>query len=123
MLDPKLSVLVRVDPHGQHLHLVVTGCLTAANQQGLHPVIDRARTLIPAAEVLVDLRSCAPVEPVAVELLRAGIVQQRTDRAGATVEIVLPDPQTVAATAPVQRPGAVRPGEDAAGSLVGRGTR
>lgn len=109
MLDPKLSVLVHVNLHGQHLHLVVTGCMTAANQQGLHPVIGRARTLIPAAEVLVDLRSCAPVEPAAVELLRA--------------EIVLPDRQPVAATMPAQRPGAVRPGEDAAGSLVGWGVR
>lgn len=123
MLDPKLSVLVRVDLHGQHLRLVVIGCLTAANQQGLHPVIDRARTLIPAAEVFLDLRSCAPVEPAAVELLRAGIAQQRTDRSGGTVEIVLPDPQPVAATMPAQRPGAVRPGEDAAGDLLGPGAR
>lgn len=121
MLDPKLSVLVRVDLDGRRLRLVVTGCLTAADQQGLHPVIGRARTLTPAAEVRVDLSACASVEPAAVELLRAEIVQQRTGRSGGTVEVVLPEPVTT--TAAAQRPGAVRPGEDAAGDLLGPGAR
>lgn len=92
MPDPKLSVLVRVDLDGRHLCLVVTGALTSADQQGLHPVIRRARTLTPAAEVALDLRACTPLEPAAVELLRGGIEQECRDRPGGTVEIVLPEP-------------------------------
>ena len=80
--DPKLSVLVRVDLDGRRLRLIVTGCLSAANQQALHPVIERARTLTPAAEVLVDLTAGGPPEPAAVALLRAGIDQQCRDRPG-----------------------------------------
>jgi hypothetical protein len=90
--DPKLSVLVRVDLDGRRLRLIVTGCLSAANQQGLHPVIDRARTLTPAAEVVLDLSTCTPADPAAVALLRAGIEQQGCDRPGGAVEIVAPEP-------------------------------
>lgn len=92
MPDPKLSVLVRVDLDGRHLRLIVTGCLTVANQQGLHPVIERARTLTPtsAVEVLVDLTAADLSEPAAVEVLRAGIEQQCRDRPGGTVGLVLP---------------------------------
>ncbi|MEX5305640.1 hypothetical protein RF644_07730 [Kocuria sp. CPCC 205258] len=92
MSDPKLSVLVRVDLDGRHLRLIVTGCLSAANQQALHPVIERARTLTPAAEVLVDLTAGDPPEPAAVTLLRAGIDQQCRDRPGGRVQLVLPEP-------------------------------
>ena len=96
MSDPKLSVLVRVDLDGRHLRLIVTGCLSAANQQALHPVIERARTLTPAAEVLVDLTAGGPPEPAAVALLRAGIDQQCRDRpGGGRVKLVLPEPGAI----------------------------
>ena len=93
--DPKLSVLVRVDLDGRRLRLIVTGCLSAANQQALHPVIERARTLTPAAEVLVDLTAGGPPEPAAVALLRAGIDQQCRDRPGGRVKLVLPEPGAI----------------------------
>jgi hypothetical protein len=98
--DPKLSVLVRVDLDGRHLRLVVSGALTQVNQQGLHPVINRARTLTPAAVVALDLRACAPLDPGAVELLRAGIEQQCRDRPGGTVELVLPEPAATTGQGP-----------------------
>jgi hypothetical protein len=106
--DPKLSVLVRVDIDGRRLRLVVTGALTGANQQGLHPVIERARTLTPAAEVLLDLSACTPADPAAVELLRAGIEQKCRDRPAGTVELVLPEP--AAATGQDPRPAMARSG-------------
>jgi hypothetical protein len=90
--DPKLPVLVRVDIDGRHLRLIVTGALTRDNQQGLGPVIHRARTLTPAAKVFLDLRTSTSLEPASVELLRAGIEQQCRDRPGGTVELVLPEP-------------------------------
>jgi hypothetical protein len=106
--DPKLSVLVRVDLDGRRLRLVVTGALTGANQHGLHPVIERARTLTPAAEVLLDLSACTPLEPAAVELLRAGVDQERRDRPAGTVELVLPEPAAFTGQDP--RPAVARSG-------------
>ncbi|GAA1751629.1 hypothetical protein [Kocuria aegyptia] len=108
MSDPKLSVLVRVDLGGRHLCLIVTGLLTGANQQGLHPVIRRARTLTPAAEGLVDLSAASPPEPAAAELIRAGIEQECRDRPGGTVEIVLSEP--AAATDQTPQPVVARSG-------------
>jgi hypothetical protein len=105
--DLKISVLVRVDIDGRRLRLVVTGALTGANQRALHPVIERARTLTPAAEVRLDL-SGSFLEPAAVELLRAGIDRQRRDRPAGTVELVLPEPAAV--TDRTRQPVMVRSG-------------
>jgi hypothetical protein len=106
--DPKLSVLVRVDLDGRRLRLVVTGALTVANQQGLHPVIARARTLTPAAEVRLDLSACGTAEPAAVELLRGWIDQGCRDGSGGTVGLVLPE--SAAATGQGSGPAVARPG-------------
>jgi hypothetical protein len=119
--DPKLSVLVRVDLDGRHLRLIVSGCLSAANQQALHPVIERARTLTPAAEVLVDLTTSGLPEPAAVALLRAGIDQQCRDRPGGRVKLVLPEPWATTGQRPRAEGGLLSGTDRAAGA--GRDSR
>ena len=69
-MDRKLSVLVQIDLDGRGLCLVVTGCLTERNHHVLHPVIRRARTLLPPMTVTVDLTGAEHVEATAVDLLR-----------------------------------------------------
>ncbi len=118
MSDPKLSVLVRADLEGRRLRLIVTGRLTSANQQGLHPVIERARTLTSAVEVLVDLSACTTLEPAAVELLRAGMAQECRDRPGGTIDIVLPSP--AATTDMTPRDARARSEDDLAANGTGR---
>lgn len=121
MTDSELFVLARVDLDGRHLRLIATGPLTGADQQGLHPVIEPARTRTPAAEVLVDLGACTPLEPVAVELLRAGIDQGRRSRLGGTVEPVLPEP--AATTVRTHRAEAIVPTGEPLAGCAGRGAR
>lgn len=69
-MDHKLSVLVQIDLHGAYVRLVVTGCVTETNQHVLHPLVARARTLIPPVAVAVDLTGADHVEADAVDLLR-----------------------------------------------------
>ena len=69
-MDHKLSVLVQVDLDGRYVRLLVTGCLTEDSQHALHPLIRRARTLIPPVTVSVDLTAAEHVEAAAVEQLR-----------------------------------------------------
>jgi hypothetical protein len=45
-VNPKLSVLVQMDLDNRSVRLVVTGCVTEANQHVLYPLVRRARTLI-----------------------------------------------------------------------------
>ncbi len=89
-MDHKLSVLVQVDLHAQYVHLVITGCVTETNQHALHPVMARARTLIPPVTVTVDLTGAAHVEAAAVELLRAAIDHEHTLSGAGPVEILVP---------------------------------
>ncbi|GGG70012.1 hypothetical protein GCM10011374_38170 [Kocuria dechangensis] len=89
-MNHKLSVLVQIDLHAQYVHLVITGCVTEANQHALHPVIARARTLIPPVTVTVDLTGAAHVEAAAVELLHAAIDQDHTFSGAGPVEVLVP---------------------------------
>lgn len=89
-MDHKPSVLVQVDLHAQYVHLVITGCVTEANQHALHPVVARARTLIPSVTVTVDLTGAAHLEAVAVELLRAAIHHEHTLSGSGPAEILVP---------------------------------
>lgn len=85
-----LSVLVQIDLDGTYIHILVTGCLTVANQHALHPVIARAQTLIPAVHVKVDLDSLEHLEPAAVTLLRAALHHDHTATGLETVNITVP---------------------------------
>lgn len=86
---PKLSVLVRIALDASHAEIIVTGRMTTHNQQGLHPVIDRVRTLAPATTVTVDL-TAAHVEAGAAQRLR-----QRIDRGTGGAVHVLPPGETI----------------------------
>lgn len=68
-MHPKLSVTVLVDLDGRHLTLAVTGTLTAANQQALPPLVERARTAFPAAALTVDLHHVHLADAAAIDLL------------------------------------------------------
>ncbi|MEX5261765.1 hypothetical protein [Kocuria sp. CPCC 205263] len=84
-----MSVLVQVDLDGTHVRVLVTGCVTEANQHVLHPVIERARALTAGVHVHVDLASVQHLEPTAVTLLRAAVdhggVSSGSGAAGITV--------------------------------------
>jgi hypothetical protein len=84
----KISVLVEVDLDGQFVRVNVTGALTAMNQQGLHPVLRRARTMLPDATVTVDLTCVRELEPVAVDLLRRAV--EHEDHLRGAVGLLLP---------------------------------
>jgi hypothetical protein len=90
-VDHKLSVLVQVDLNGAYLRLVVTGCLTEANQHVLYPLVRRARTLIPPVTVSVDLTAAGHVEAIAVDLLRWAVDHDGTPDGAGTVELLVPD--------------------------------
>jgi hypothetical protein len=90
-MDHKLSVLVQVDLDGAYVRLAVTGCLTEANQHVLHPLIRRARTLIPPVTVNVDLTAAGHVEATAVELLRWAIDHDEILDGTGPVELLVPN--------------------------------
>ena len=87
-MNRKISVLVEVDLDGQYVRVNVTGALTEVNQQGLYPVLRRARTMLPGATVTVDLTCVHDVEPAAVDLLRWAADQDES--LGDAVEILAP---------------------------------
>lgn len=89
-MDHKLSVLVQVDLHAQYVHLVITGCVTETNQHALHPVVARARTLIPPVTVTVDLTGAAHLEAAAVDLLRWTIHHDHALSGAGSVEFLVP---------------------------------
>ncbi|MEX5256010.1 hypothetical protein [Kocuria arenosa] len=90
-MDHKLSVLVQVDLDGAYLRLVVTGCLTEANQHVLYPLVRRARTLIPPVTVSVDLTAAGHVEAIAVDLLRWAMDHDESLEGCSPVELLVPD--------------------------------
>jgi len=90
-----MSVLVQVDLDGTYIRILVTGCLTEANQHVLHPVITRTRTLTPAVHVEVDLTSLQHLQPAAVTLLRAAIDPEESLPGLGAVSVTAPtDPRT-----------------------------
>ena len=89
-MDHKLSVLVQVDLDGAYLRLVVTGCLTEANQHALPPLIRRARTLLPPVTVSIDLTAAEHVEAIAVDLLRWTVDHDEAMDGGSPVEVLVP---------------------------------
>jgi hypothetical protein len=88
----KLSVTVQIDLDGQSLRILAAGCLTAASQRALHPLIRRARTLTPGIHVSVDCTGAHHVEPAGVELLRAATDHDEAAEMLRPVEFLFPDP-------------------------------
>lgn len=90
-MDHKLSVLVQVDLDGSYVRLTVTGCLTEANQHVLHPLIHRARALIPPVTVSVDLTAAGHLEPIAVDLLRWAVDHDDALDGASPAHVLVPD--------------------------------
>lgn len=85
-----LSVVVPVDLHGADVRLVVTGTVTDATQWAVHPLMNRARSILPGAMVWVDLTGADRVEPTAVELLQSALQHDRPDSGAGSVQILTP---------------------------------
>ncbi|MEX5257973.1 hypothetical protein [Kocuria arenosa] len=100
-MTPKLSVLVQVDLHGQHVRLSITGALTETNQRALHPLIRRARALAPDIAVIIDLTRAQGVTAPAVDLLRWETEQQESAKQG--VRYLLPADPVLVDTGPDAR--------------------
>lgn len=88
----KLSVTVQIDLDGKAIRVLVTGCLTAASQRGLQPLIRRARTLTPGIHVTVDCTRAQHVDPAGVELLRGATDHDESAEMLRPVEYRFPDP-------------------------------
>ncbi|GAB2605700.1 hypothetical protein GCM10009696_08920 [Kocuria himachalensis] len=101
-MDHKISVLVQIDLNGTYVRLVVTGCLTEANQHVLYPLIRRARTLIPPVIVSIDLSAATHVEPTAVDLLRWAIDHDEAADGASPVELLVPNHLPAHRLAPVR---------------------
>ena len=88
----KLCVTVQIDLDGKTLRVLVTGCLTAASQRALHPLIRRARALTTGIHVTVDCTRAHHVDPTGVELLRAATDHDEAAEMLRPVEFLFPDP-------------------------------
>ncbi|GAA1767102.1 hypothetical protein [Kocuria aegyptia] len=88
-MQRKISALVEVDLDGRYVRVSVTGALTRANQQALHPVLRRARATLPAATVSVDLTCVHELEPAAADLLRRAV--EHDEDLPEEVEILVPE--------------------------------
>lgn len=91
-VNHKLSVLVQMDLENRSVRLVVTGCVTEANQHVLYPLVSRARTLVPPVTVSVDLTAAGHVEAIAVDLLRWAIDHDEPARGVSPVRILTSAP-------------------------------
>jgi hypothetical protein len=91
LMDHKLSVLVQIDLQGHYVRLVVGGCLTEANQHVLHPLVARARTLIPPVTLTIDLITAGHIEAAAVDLLRWAVDHDETLHGASPVEVLVPN--------------------------------
>jgi hypothetical protein len=89
-MDHKISVLIQIDLHGSYLRLVITGCLTEANQHVLPPLITRARVLIPQATLTVDLTCADHLEASGIDLLRWALDHDTASGGPGLVEIIRP---------------------------------
>ncbi|MFE7628870.1 hypothetical protein [Kocuria sp. NPDC057446] len=110
-MDHKLSVLVQIDLDGRYVRLLVTGCVTEANQHVLYPLVHRARTLIPPVKVTLDLTCAQHVEAPAVDLLRWALDQDDRDSNTSPVEVLTGEelPHHRHEIAPATQPRAVSP--------------
>ncbi|QCP07210.1 hypothetical protein FDF08_03725 [Micrococcus luteus] len=91
-MGDKISVLSEIDLDGAYVRLIATGHLTETNQQGLHPLIQQARTLAPDGAISVDLSHAEEVESATVDLLRWAIAHNDDTGSGAgPVHILVPD--------------------------------
>lgn len=91
LMDHKLAVLVQTNDDEAYVRLLVTGCLTKASQQGLYPMIRRARMLVPSVTVTVDLTAAEHVKATGVDLLRWAVDHDETMSGVGPVDILLPD--------------------------------
>lgn len=89
-VNHKLSVLVQMDLDNRSVRLVVTGCVTEANQHVLYPLVRRARTLIPPVTVSVDLTTADHVEAIAVDLLRWAVDHDESAPGLSPVRVLAP---------------------------------
>lgn len=105
-MSQKLSVLVQVDLDGHHVTIRVTGTLTMISQQGLPPLIRRARTLTPGIRVTVDLTMLTRVEAAAVGLLHEALDEAEPTGQGGQVHLLWPEPTAAARTGMASHPDA-----------------
>lgn len=91
-VEQKISVLVQIDLNAAYVRLVVTGCLTAASQQALCPLVRRAHALLPSATVTVDLTGATHVESAAVDLLRWDAEHEAMRNGRRPAQLLLPTP-------------------------------
>lgn len=96
-MSPKLSVLVQVDLDDRRVIIKVTGALTTVSQQGLYPLIRRARALTPGIAVTVDLTGLALFEASAARLLQEALHHVELTGRGAPVRLLLPHPPSAQA--------------------------
>ncbi|GGG67656.1 hypothetical protein GCM10011374_34970 [Kocuria dechangensis] len=89
-MDHKISVLLQIDLHGAYLRLVITGCLTEANQHVLPPLVTWARALIPQATLTVDLTCADHLEASGIDLLRWALDHDTASGRTGPVEIIRP---------------------------------
>lgn len=91
-MSPKLSVLVQVDLDDRRVNIKVTGVLTTVSQQGLYPLIRRARALTPGIGVTVDLTGLARFDATGARLLQEALHHPELTGRGAQVQLLLPQP-------------------------------
>lgn len=72
-MSHSISILVRADMDSESITLQVTGCLTLHTRSVLAAQIDKARSLGPAAPIVVDARDAQHVDAIALQLLRSAV--------------------------------------------------
>jgi hypothetical protein len=93
-VELQLTVVAEITPDQKQVHLMLTGRLTATNQQMLYPLIHRARNLTPTTEVIIDLTAVEDPEATTVDLLRWEIEHHETNAPCSPTRLVLPEPPT-----------------------------
>jgi len=90
-MNPKLSVLLQLDLEANHVNVAVTGHLTETNQRALHPLINRARALVPGIRITIDLSGVGLIDTAGLDLLNRAL--ESADRPGSgRIRLVLPEP-------------------------------
>lgn len=90
-MNHKISILIRADVGRDTIDLVVSGCLNEETGTALAAQISKARSLDPAAPVIVDLSDARHVNPVVLGQLRRTIGAANTaDGNLAAVKFLVP---------------------------------